>query len=294
MAVEKLDPTKAQTDTRSLSVYGYTNYREYLRDFYAFRKDSQRGYSYRGFSKAAGFTSPNILKLVIEGSRNISPEATQKFMKALGLTGQMGEYFSTLVRMNQAKSDADREYYFNILKKLTPQSKKRDLDKDSLTYMSHWLYPVIREMVELDDFRDDPYWLARRIQGKASMLEITKALSWLKTHGFIKQNQDGKYVATDNMVLSSDEVRSMAIRKYHRLMLDLAKECLDSLPVEEREFGALTFVLPAEALEELKYKMKLFRRDLHTWAMQVAEEKGGEIVVQTNFQMYPHTKKVAS
>ena len=171
MTIEKLDLTKPQAGSKYLSVYGYTDYRAYLKDFYEFRKDSQRGYSYRAFSKAAGFSSPNILKLVMEGSRNISPEATLKFIKGLGLTGQMAEYFSTLVRMNQSKSDADKEYYFKILKKLTPQSKRRDLDQDNLTYMSHWLFPVIREMVALDDFRDDPYWLSRRIQGKATVVE---------------------------------------------------------------------------------------------------------------------------
>src|SRR5690606_1276551 len=106
-----------------------------------------------------------ILKLVIEGERNISPDATQKFIKALGLKGQMAEYFDALVRMNQAKVDADKEHYFNLLQKLTPQAKRRDLNVEGLKYMSHWLYPVIREMVALDDFRDDPYWIARRLNG---------------------------------------------------------------------------------------------------------------------------------
>jgi uncharacterized protein (TIGR02147 family) len=286
------DAPKVVAD-KTLSVYGYTDYRAYLRDFYEFRKDGQHGYSYRAFSKAAGFTSPNILKLVVEGSRNISPEATQKFIKALNLKGQMAEYFSTLVRMNQAKTDADKEYYFAILQKLTPVGKRRDLNAESLKYVSHWLYPVLREMVSLAEFRDDPYWISRRVHGKASVQEISAALQWLIKEGFIEKGES-KWVAKDNMVLTSDEVRSLAIRNYHRQMLEQAKECLESLPIEEREFGALTFVLPEAALAELKYKMKQFRRDLHTWAMQVAEEKGGEIVVQVSSQMYPHTRKVSA
>jgi uncharacterized protein (TIGR02147 family) len=292
MGVKNLDLTKPQAGDKVLSVYGYTDYRAYLRDFYEFRKDGQHGYSFRAFSKSAGFTSPNILKLVIEGERNISPEATQKFIKALGLKGQMAEYFDALVRMNQAKADADKEHYFNLLQKLTPQGKRRDLNVEGLKYMSHWLYPVIREMVSLEDFRDDPYWIARRINGKATIPEITQALQFLLKEGFIEK-VDGRFVPKDNMVLSSDEVKSLAIRNYHRLMLDQAKDSLENLPLEEREFGALTFVLPEAALAELKYKMKLFRRELHTWAMQVAEEHSGEIVVQVNAQMYPHTRKVS-
>lgn len=293
MGAKQLDQSVASVSDKVLSVYGYTDFRAYLRDFYEFRKDGSHGYSFRAFSKAAGFTSPNILKLVIEGERNISPDATQKFVKALGLKGQMAEYFATLVRMNQAKSDADKEYYFAILQKLTPQAKRRDLSAESLRYLSHWLFPVIREMVALKDFRDDPYWISRRIIGKASATEIGQALQFLMKEGFIEK-VDGQFRTADNMVLSSDEVKSLAIRNYHRQMLEQAKDSLDSLPIEEREFGALTFVLPEAALTELKYKMKMFRRDLHTWAMQVAEEQEGEIVVQVNAQMYPHTRKVTS
>ncbi len=293
MGVKNLDLTKPQAGDKVLSVYGYTDFRAYLRAFYEFRKDGQHGYSFRAFSKSAGFTSPNILKLVTSGERNISPDATQKFIKALGLKSQMAEYFDALVRMNQAKADTDKEHYFNLLQKLTPQGKRRDLNAEGLKYMSHWLYPVIREMVALEDFRDDPYWIARRINGKASIPEITQALQFLVKEGFIEK-VDGLFVSKDNMVLSSDEVKSLAIRNYHRLMLEQAKDSLENLPMEEREFGALTFVLPEAALEELKYKMKLFRRELHTWAMQVAEEHNGEIVVQVNAQMYPHTRKVSA
>ena len=282
----------ATTESKLLSIYGYTDYRAYLRDFYDFRKDGQHGYSYRAFSKSAGFTSPNILKLVIDGERNISADAIQKFIKALGLKGAMAEYFTALVKMNQAKADTEKEEQFTVLQRLTPQAKRRDLNAEGLKYVSNWLHPVIREMVALEDFRDDPYWIARRIHGKASVTEIGQALQFLMKEGFIEKTA-GKFVSKDNMVLSNDEVRSLAVRNYHRQMLDQAKEALENLPLEEREFGALTFVLPEKALEELKYKMKLFRRELHTWAMQLTQDAGGDIVVQVNAQMYPHTKKVA-
>lgn len=276
-----------------LSVFGYTDYRDYLRDFYEFRKDSEKGYSYRTFSKVAGFTSPNILKLVIEGSRNISADASSKFAKALGLRGQMAEYFVTLVRLNQTKSDADKEYYFKILQKLTPQSKRRELQAESLKYLSHWLYPVIREMVTLPDFRDDPYWISRRITGKTNLHEISQALQFLIKEGFIEKTDASGYAAKDKMILTQDEVKNLAIRAYHRSMLEQAKEKLESLSVEEREFGALTFVLPESAISELKYKLKTFRGEIHTWAMQVATQQDSDVIVQVNYQMYPHTKKVA-
>lgn len=293
MGAQHLHDKTDKAAERTLSVYGYTDYRVYLRDFYAFRKDSQHGYSFRTFSKVAGFTSPNILKLVIDGERNISPEATQKFVKALGLKGQMAEYFGTLVRMNQAKTDADKDCYFGVLQKLTPQSKRHQLHSESLKYLSHWLFPVIREMASLKDFRDDPYWIARRLHGKASLPEITQALLFLTKEGFLAK-VDGRFVPRDNMVFSDDEVKSLAIRNFHRQMLEQAKDCLETLSIEEREFGALTFSLPEAAMNELKYKLKRFRSEMHTWAMQVTQEQGSDVIIQLNLQMYPHSRKVAS
>ena len=124
MGVKQIDPAQpvlpASTAVeRSLSVYGYTDFRTYLRDYYEFRKDGQHDYSFRAFSKTAGFSSPNILKLMIDGERNISPEATQKFCKGLNLTGQMAEYFATLVRMNQAKNVMLRNVQSPLLWKLS-------------------------------------------------------------------------------------------------------------------------------------------------------------------------------
>lgn len=50
-------------------VFEYLDYRAFLRDYYAERKQS-RGLSFRSFSKRAGLGSPNYLKLVMEGARS--------------------------------------------------------------------------------------------------------------------------------------------------------------------------------------------------------------------------------
>jgi len=276
----------------ALDIYGYTDYRNYLRDFYDFRKSSQKGYSYRAFSKAAGFSSPNFLKLVIDGKRNISPEATEKFISAIGLKSKLADYFRILVRMNQGKDDIEKEKYFYQLRKMTPYAKRRQLNAESLQYLSHWLYPVIREMIALGEFRDDPYWITRRITADVTHSEVSSALQFLIKEKFIEKSSSGKWLAKDEMVLSSDEVRSLAIRNYHRQMMERATQCLESLEIDEREFGAVTFVMPDDLMEELKKKLKDFRSELHGWAVQACEDSKSDVVVQVNFQMFPHTRKV--
>ena len=273
-----------------LNVFGYTDYRQYLADFYRLRKEGPRGYSYRNFSKAAGFSSPNILKLVMDGQRNLSAESVEKFIIGLGLEGKMAAYFRALVRMNQAQSTEEKASEYEVLKALIPLGKRRELGTTTMQYLSHWLYPVIREMVMLKSFSYDPYWISRRIVFDVSISEISQVLSFLNQHGFIEKLEDGKFKVKDHAVASSDEIKSLAVRSYHKKILDQATKVIDILPLEQREFGALTFILPDEAQAELKQRLKDFKQDLHKWAMQVASEVSDGAVVQVNIQMYPQTK----
>ena len=65
----------------------FVDYREYLKKYYQFKqietKARLRPYSYSDFSAAANIKSPNYLKLIIEGKRNLSREMSQKFSRAL-------------------------------------------------------------------------------------------------------------------------------------------------------------------------------------------------------------------
>ena len=273
-----------------LSVFGYTDFRLYLKDYYDFRKASERGYSYRAFSKAAGFSSPNFLKLIIDGARNVSKDATQKIVGAINLSGPMAGYFNSLVNFNQAKNDDDKRKHYEKMQTLMPHAKKRDLNKEAVTYLSNWIFPLIREMVSLPDFRDDPYWVARRISRPVSHREIVEALQFLKDNEFVIKNEDGQWLAVDNFVISSDEVRRLAIRNYHRQMLSGAEDALERLDLDQREFGALTFNLPPSAIAELKHRLKKFRDEINDWTAAVTNDSNPDRVVQLNFQMYELTK----
>ncbi|RZA24552.1 MAG: TIGR02147 family protein [Proteobacteria bacterium] len=274
------------------SIYGYTNYRVYLADFYEVRKKSKRGYSYRQFSQQAGFTSPNYLKLVIEGQRNLSPQSVEQFIEALGLSVPMAAYFRCLVSWNQETDDSEKAELFQKLMRLTPAARRYELEADAMEYIQHWIYPVLREMVLNGEFRDDPYWIERRLNGRSDIREITNALNFLRTRGFIFKDESGKYQVKDDVVISSDEVRSLAVRTYHRRALEQAILMLEDLPMTQREYGALIIQLPENNLSELKQKLKDFRKDLHQWALEKSKKDPNSVVVQCNFQMYPQSKKV--
>lgn len=92
-----------------IDVYDYLDYRAFLRDYYTARKGQGRGFSYRQFSRMASLRSPNYLKLVIDGDRNLSAAMAERFAAACGLEGEALTYFVDLVALDQAKTPAERD-----------------------------------------------------------------------------------------------------------------------------------------------------------------------------------------
>ena len=73
--------SKARRPARNVEVrvYDFLDYRAYLRAYYEAAKRTQRSFSFRSFSKLAGLRSPNFLKLVIEGERNLGADSVPRF-----------------------------------------------------------------------------------------------------------------------------------------------------------------------------------------------------------------------
>lgn len=272
-------------------IYGFLDYRRFLAAVYDARKES-RGFSFRAFSKLAGFSSPNFMKLVIDGKRNLGNQAIQKVAQGLHLTGHAVEYFKVLVTMNQTTDDAERMNLLMRLQSLMPHGRRREIGAEGVQYLSSWIYPVLRDMIATRDFREDPYWISRRLRGRVSSEEALHAVQFLLQHGYVRRNESGNLEVADDVVLSSDEVRSLAVRSYHRSMLGEAIEALSSVPVEEREYGALTVGISQAAIPELKARIKAFRKELHTWIMTQggSEADTSQDIVQINIQMFPHTR----
>ena len=86
----------------------YKDYRKFMQDFYDERKRTG-AFSWREFSKLAGFASPTYLKLVCEGKSGLSKVKMKQVSKAMGLTGYEEEYFSLLVVLAKATKDADKK-----------------------------------------------------------------------------------------------------------------------------------------------------------------------------------------
>src|SRR5262245_11537732 len=98
-----------------IDVFGFLDYRAFLREFYRRRKHDSALFSFRVFARRAGLQSPNHLKRVMEGERNLSDDGAARYSVALGLEGDAASYFCELVRFNQAKLSNERSAAYRRL-----------------------------------------------------------------------------------------------------------------------------------------------------------------------------------
>jgi len=284
----RTSPDKARREAEGApSVFDYLDHRAFLRDYYVDRKQ-RRGQSFRSFSRRVGLGSPNYLKLVIDGQRNLTDRMARRFAHAAGLSGDAAEYFVELVRFARATTTAERAEHYAKLTGFQRFQKARPLDAASAAYHSKWYLPAVRELAARADFQDDPHWIASMLWPSIPPAEAARALETLLTIGLLQRGADGRVVQGELLVSTGPEVRSVVVASYHRAMLERASASIDAVPPDQRDISSLTLCLGADGLRRLKDRVQRFRRELLELS---ALEDAPVQVVQMNFQLFPLSEK---
>ncbi len=279
----------------------FDDYRAYLRAMITYLKDTRPQFSYRYFSRMAGFSSPNFLKLVAEGKRNMSTRSIVKFSRGLGLDAQEAEAFETLVLLSQAQTDEERNRHYQRLRRHARRhSSAARLEEAQYRVYSLWYTLPIRELMLHPDFREDPEWIGQRLTPEVRPAEVRNALALLEEVGLVVRDEQGRLRSANTKISTGPRVRSLAVRNFHRSMLDLASRSLDGAPIEQRDVTALTLTLNTKQFELVRARIAQFRSELldiidedQRLQTEVPREPEAREVYQVGFQLFPLTDETA-
>ncbi len=279
---EKAKPANDERQQGPL-VFDYLDYRAFLRDHYVAKK-ATRGLSFRGFSKRAGLGSPNYLKLVMDGQRNLTAAMASRFAKAAGLEADAARYFCELVLFNQTKSVTERNQSYAKIAGFRRYREARPLELAHAAYHSTWYLPAIRELSARHDFREDPHWIAGMLRPTIAPADAAHALHTLLELGLLRREPSGKIVQAEPLVSTGPEVQSLNVANYHRTMMQRAADAIETVAPEERDISSLTLCLGPDGTRRLKERIQRFRREL----LELSTiEQDPRQVVQVNFQLFP-------
>lgn len=97
------DRSDSPARTAALDVFGYEDYRAYMRDRFAELQARRPAFSQRGLARKARIANPGFFNEVIKGRRRLSPAAAAKMAVGLDLSIPETEYFFALVDYMEAR-----------------------------------------------------------------------------------------------------------------------------------------------------------------------------------------------
>jgi uncharacterized protein (TIGR02147 family) len=269
------------------SIYQYTNYRSFLKDYYEKRK-SKEGFTYRDFSALTGMNSSSWLLHLIKGTKNLSNESIVKISKALGLSASEGEYFELLVHFTQAKDNDTKDYFYRKMLSCKKSLNLIRIGEEQYDYYTKWYHPVIRSLVSKVAFGNDYGLLASRLVPRITAAEAKQSVTLLVKLGLIKKGDDGNWMQTDPILSTGDEVTSLNIVNYHKQVSKLAENAFDRSMREERDISALTLGISSRAFTRIKHRLQSFRKEI----MAIAKgSENADRVYQLNLQFFPVSRQ---
>ena len=273
------------TENKPLNIFDYTEYRMYLRNYYAHMKSTTSFFSHRYFMQKAEIHSPNFLKNVMEGKKNLTKESVLKFAKALCLKRKEVEYFENMVFFDQSETSDRKQYFFDRMRLFSKAVGKSILEEGQAGYFSKWYHCVLRELVVIRDYQDNWVKLANEVRPRITPVQARKSVELLQKLGLIEKKSSGTYRQTSkNITAGSKPVDVMVIRNYHKQALDNAKNSLDSFPSNERNCSSLVMSVTEETYKEIVEETNEFRNRI---TLISNKSKGSDRVYKLAVQIFP-------
>ena len=268
-------------------VLEYTNYRQYIADYYA-EKKAKSAFTWQVLTRAAGFSSPVYLKYVSEGRFNLSEEAAARVASAMGLENYELDYFCEMVKFDHAKKDEEKKAIFNKMLAIADIHKVRIIEGDSFRYFESWKNPVLRELAPAMPGAK-PLALAKACRPEVTAAEVSESLNFLLKSNFLQKDENGNYVQTEKSITTGPmDVTPLAVRGMHRQMGEFALDAIEGVSQDGRHFSGLTLGVTRRAYDEIVQEIAAFRKKII--AIATRDDETDE-VYRLNVQFFPMTKK---
>jgi uncharacterized protein (TIGR02147 family) len=265
----------------------YQDYRKYMLDYFDWRKRSS-AFSWREFSKIAGFSSPSYLKLVCDGKSSLSRVGVPLVAAAMGLNEFECEYFKLMVEFTNAKDDDKKKEAFLKMKGLASEQHARVLNADAFDYYESAVNSVVRELAPLMPGAL-PGEISKKIKHTFTAQQVRDSLKLLVKLNLLKALGENVYEQTDKVITGTGEALKLAIRSMNAQMIDLAREAIEKIAPGERNISGVTIGVDEATVIRLSEEVDRFRKQVIAIA---GESKKINQVYRLNLQLFPLSEKV--
>lgn len=269
------------------ALFAYTDYRQYLKDWYEEKKQANKHFSFRLLADRSGFKARDYLLRVMRGDRNLSLAGAEKLSGFFGFSEKQKEYFKTLVQFNQAPNTLEKESAWRRLSEIQKYGAHQKLRHDQFEYYSSWYHSALRSLLPVVDFRDDWEKVGRALDPPITAKQAKASVDLLIRLGLLERDARGRYSVSQAAVSTGDEIASLAVAGFHKSAMDLVRRSIDRHPSPARDISGVTMSISREGFVRIKSEIRAFRKKIMAIASEDREE---DMVYQLNMHLIPLTK----
>jgi len=275
-----------------IRIFDYTDYRNYLGDFYKDQKSRNSYFSYRYFAGKAKISSIGLYKDVVDGKQSLSRRAISKFSEAMGLSKREAEYFEAMVFFTDANTVEERKLYFERMMTYH-ESKARIVDASRYEFYSQWYYSAVRALLSFYPFDGvDFALLAKKLSPPIKPEQAKKAIETLERLGMIKKNSNGclepsEQIITTGALHNDRQIQTLSIVNFQKNLLSLAGEAFDRYSERQMDMSTITVSVSKSTRQLIKEEAAVFRKKVLSLAENDVKP---ECIYQLNCQFFPLTE----
>jgi len=271
------------------SIFHYTDYRKFLRDWCDHQKNTKKDFTYRSLAADVGFKSAGHLSMILRRNANLSPAFARKIAAVMKLKKKETGYFLTMAAFNQARKHSEKIDQFNKLTSFR-QSSIHLVHKSQYAFYDKWYHSAIRVLIEFFPFRDDYEALAGMLIPPVTPGQAKKSIALQEKLQLIYRDTDGLYHPVDKIISTGYEIHSIAVTNFVLETARLALEAADRFKREERNLSALTVGLSRSGFSRVEHEIREFRKKI----LSITREEHAEAVYQVGVQLFPVSKMYRS
>lgn len=238
-------------------------------------------------------TCCEYLNIVFDSKNKKNPKySVRAFARDCGInSGRMSEYLSgkrllteSMIKKIGASlnfSDNEMNFFLSLYKK---DKKSFQIDQQLLKQIYHPVYFHILSLFETENFVDTPDFIAERLG--ISEQQAQQCLDTLEKNRLLQRNELGKRVPCYDVVRTTTQTPSEALRASHKLSLTKIVENLDNVDMSLRDMNSFTVSIDPIVLPMARKKIATFLEKL---AANLESGRKKE-VYELNVQLFPVSK----
>ena len=240
----------------------------------ALRQQNNPRYSLRAYARDLGL-EPSTLSKIMKGIRPLPLKVAGDVAKRLKLDSVQRTRF--LESLNRTRTNIDEI-------KISEEDDRFMLDESYHKVIAEWEHYAVLSLYDCVDFIAEASHISKRLGISEERAE--EVLSNLLTSGLLAMNDSGDLVKAHAVIRTTEDHKNKALVESHLEALDLAKQKLQGIDVELRDFSSSTLAIDPEMLPAAKTIIREFRMKMTS----LLKEGKRKEVYNLTIQLYPLTQ----